>query len=63
MGKPGPRRVDEELLDMLALRTRGLLAKEVGDRYGRSKEYVRAATNRVVSADAEHHPDMISFGE
>ncbi len=59
---PTKREVDDKLVEMLTLRSEGWTSLEIGDLLGIRQEYVRAATNRVVDADAEHHNDIISFG-
>lgn len=55
------RDVDETMLLFLELRTAGKTSGEIGEIFNLSASYIRAATNRIVKADAELHDDQISF--
>ncbi len=57
------RKDDDRLLRWLELRTEGIESRKIGERFGVTAGYVRAATNRVVNHDMKLHDDQISFGE
>ena len=54
---------DDQILRLLELRTDGISSKVIGARFGMTGGGVRAATNKIVNADAELHADQISFKE
>lgn len=55
------RKDDDRLLRWLELRTEGMESWKIGERFGVTAGYVRAATNKVVNEDKELHDDQISF--
>lgn len=52
---------DDAMVEWMQLRSDGLTCPVIGEMYGVSSTYIRAATNRIVKADAKHHADMIRF--
>ena len=63
MSNDPTREDDDQLLRLLELRTEGISSAVIGKRFGMTGGGVRAATNKIVNADAELHDDMISFKE
>ena len=63
MSNDPTREADDKLLRLLELRTEGITSKAIGYRFGMTGGGVRAATNKIVIADAKLHDDMISFEE
>ena len=47
----------------MQMRTEGLTCVEIAEKFDASPTYIRAATNRIVLADAEHHDDILIFGD
>ena len=58
-----PTHSDRDKVEWMQLRTEGFTCVEIAERFSASATYIRAATNRIVLADMEHHDDMIVFGD
>ena len=52
---------DDAKVEWMQLRADGLTCGVIGEMYGVTSTYIRAETNRIILADAKHHPDKIRF--
>lgn len=51
MSRPAPRGSDERTLEWVKLRCSGVSPTEISARFDTSKDYIRAATGRIKTAD------------